>query len=365
MGVMLSDELPKACNEQQCINNIPGDLHVLKSSKFPVLHENNWLTVSTTFQATGNERFLILAHHKNVNKHLSDSNVISYLFDNVKLKKLEVLSPSTLEIFFEEASSEIDSFELEKIKSLTNKSYEKIIVRGYASDVGSLENNRQLSEDRCKSSVTVLQDIFPRVEIVSEVVGEINSLDKSSFQKVEIDLIKEENLNSKQLPSQKEIMELIKTLDVLYRRDQYEIEKSLKKIINDEELGEFQQSQEATVDSILNLNYLFDFCFDNRTETNLVTLFLHASDSTQGKFFEKFKTANLNGFISNKNWAYIYDRQAMINSEPQLYGTQYRIEGDKKKLYKISNIDQLNERRNDMGLKPFTTKELEKISNEN
>ncbi|HNR20150.1 MAG TPA: hypothetical protein PKN75_14160 [Bacteroidia bacterium] len=81
----------------------------------------------------------------------------------------------------------------------------------------------------------------------------------------------------------------------------------------------------------------------------------HASLGIQEKYFEVMKTAVQKGKASKTDLAYLEDRILMRQNKKQLYGTQYKLDQatGEMKLWDIEDPDNLNKRRESVGLEPM------------
>jgi hypothetical protein len=73
----------------------------------------------------------------------------------------------------------------------------------------------------------------------------------------------------------------------------------------------------------------------------------HSNINFMEKCLPLVHTASKNHELKTMYYAYLYDRIKMLKGEPQLYGTQYDLQG---KLHKIKDIENVNERRSKIGL---------------
>lgn len=81
----------------------------------------------------------------------------------------------------------------------------------------------------------------------------------------------------------------------------------------------------------------------------------HASLGIQEKYFEVMKTAVQKGKASKTDLAYLEDRILMRQNRKQLYGTQYKLDEatGEMKLWDIEDPDNLNKRRESVGMGPM------------
>lgn len=81
----------------------------------------------------------------------------------------------------------------------------------------------------------------------------------------------------------------------------------------------------------------------------------HASLGIQEKYFEVMKTAVQKGKASKTDLAYLEDRILMRQNKKQLYGTQYKLDQatGEMKLWDIEDPDNLNKRRESVGMGPM------------
>lgn len=81
----------------------------------------------------------------------------------------------------------------------------------------------------------------------------------------------------------------------------------------------------------------------------------HASLGIQQKYFEVMKMAVQKGKASKTDLAYLEDRILMRQNKKQLYGTQYKLDEatGEMKLWDIEDPDNLNKRRESVGLGPM------------
>ena len=81
----------------------------------------------------------------------------------------------------------------------------------------------------------------------------------------------------------------------------------------------------------------------------------HAELAKQEKYFSMMKDAVAKNKASKKDLAYLEDRILMRQGKKQLYGTQYKLDNATKemKLWDIEDPDNLNKRRESIGLPPM------------
>ncbi len=81
----------------------------------------------------------------------------------------------------------------------------------------------------------------------------------------------------------------------------------------------------------------------------------HAELSIQEKYFPVMKAAVENHKASKQNLAYLEDRILMRQGKKQLYGTQYKLDPKtgEMRLWDIDNPENLNKRRESVGLPPM------------
>lgn len=61
--------------------------------------------------------------------------------------------------------------------------------------------------------------------------------------------------------------------------------------------------------------------------------------------------------VSQANIAYLKDRVLMMNGKPQIYGTQFLGTGEDMHVYKIEDVEHVDERRASVGLDSFADNE--------
>ena len=75
----------------------------------------------------------------------------------------------------------------------------------------------------------------------------------------------------------------------------------------------------------------------------------HSNKKIRKKYFPQVEKAVENGDLSKQQYALMKDRILMDEGKPQIYGSQIK----NGKLYKLENPETVNERRQEMGLKPI------------
>ncbi|WP_299002335.1 DUF6624 domain-containing protein [uncultured Tenacibaculum sp.] len=75
----------------------------------------------------------------------------------------------------------------------------------------------------------------------------------------------------------------------------------------------------------------------------------HSNKKVRKKYFPQVEKAVENGDLSKQQYALMKDRILMDEGKPQIYGSQIK----NGKLYKLENPETVNERRQEMGLKPI------------
>ena len=83
----------------------------------------------------------------------------------------------------------------------------------------------------------------------------------------------------------------------------------------------------------------------------------HAQLEIQEKYYPIMQAAVVNNKASKTDLAYLQDRILIRQGKKQLYGTQYKIDSVSKvmKLWKIEDPENLNKRRETIGLSPMQT----------
>jgi len=91
--------------------------------------------------------------------------------------------------------------------------------------------------------------------------------------------------------------------------------------------------------------------------TTLWVVLQHAPLEIMEKYLPVLQTAVKKGKASKKNLAYFQDRILMYQNKKQLYGTQYKVMNGTKEtiLWDVEDPDNLNKRRESMGLPPMDT----------
>ena len=84
----------------------------------------------------------------------------------------------------------------------------------------------------------------------------------------------------------------------------------------------------------------------------------HADSGFMSECLPKMERAVRRGEAAARDYAYLLDRVRMQRGEPQVYGTQFRIEADGQlRLYPMVDPDQVDERRRKVGLPSMAEQE--------
>ncbi len=78
----------------------------------------------------------------------------------------------------------------------------------------------------------------------------------------------------------------------------------------------------------------------------------HAPDEFQEECLPLLENAVAEGDASRRDLAYLMDRVLMQRGDPQIYGTQYRVEDGVLKLWEVQDPAGLDQRRAELGLPP-------------
>ena len=85
-----------------------------------------------------------------------------------------------------------------------------------------------------------------------------------------------------------------------------------------------------------------------------ITLLLHLDLSGMREVFNTYIDKQSSGRIVPEHWAMCVDKIRVISGRPQLYGTQYKIDKNKKiDLLPLENAGEVDEIRNKAGLQPL------------
>lgn len=76
----------------------------------------------------------------------------------------------------------------------------------------------------------------------------------------------------------------------------------------------------------------------------------HTNKKYRKKYFPLIEEAVNRGDLPKEQYALMKDRILVDEGKPQLYGTQYKGNGQ---MFKLDSPDQVNERRKEMGMKPL------------
>lgn len=86
-----------------------------------------------------------------------------------------------------------------------------------------------------------------------------------------------------------------------------------------------------------------------RQMTAIWSVIQHSGKKYRKKYFPQIEEAVKRGDLSKQQYALMKDRILMDEGKPQLYGSQLK----NGKLYKLEAPDKVNERRQEMGMKPI------------
>ncbi|KUF38203.1 hypothetical protein HX017_17195 [Myroides marinus] len=143
----------------------------------------------------------------------------------------------------------------------------------------------------------------------------------------------------------------------------------LDRLLSEASLKDKENRLSGTIDpkvDALNQRLLFnifnscDFhsSIKNKQESshNALTILLHANSEYQKKYLLQIKKAVKLGYLEPKHLAYLYDKIAVGDNQPQKYGTQSTIDKDGNTILlpPYDNLDKVNKRRTKLGLPPIT-----------
>lgn len=94
--------------------------------------------------------------------------------------------------------------------------------------------------------------------------------------------------------------------------------------------------------------------FGSDTYKKSVTLALHSNPNSMRVYHDIFTSIDDPSKIDLSDKAYFIDKFRVINGEPQLYGTQYKINIDKSiNFIEIEDFENINIRRLELGMSSF------------
>ena len=344
MGISMHSKKPSRCKTQGCYQVETGKIISLSNPKKPILHEGEWITVSGHFISDGTERYIVLSIPHNINLPLVKNNhLVAYLFDNIRLKATP--RKDEFEIYFSEGSVNLNAKHISILDSQDYNYIDSIKVNGYSSEKGSSSYNLHLSKLRAQSVTDYFISNNFNKNISTHYHGEISHKNQGKAQKAVVQLFR--SYQSSQRYNHHNLYHLIRQIEKMNSKDQSFLR---KKNTKEEDISSHNTIIDNYIDSILSYSSFFKMKFDIRTESNLVTLYLHTSNEIQMKFYSSFKKYYDNGFLSKSLWPYIYDRHAFIQGVPQKFGTQFIEKNGLKTLYVIENPEIVDSLRHDHNL---------------
>lgn len=91
--------------------------------------------------------------------------------------------------------------------------------------------------------------------------------------------------------------------------------------------------------------------YGRKAEVAAFSIIQHGDTQLQERFLPVLGRMVASGDVPGDNYALMYDRVEVSHNRPQLYGSQFRCDGGKWRPYPIRDPDQLDARRNAMGLR--------------
>lgn len=82
------------------------------------------------------------------------------------------------------------------------------------------------------------------------------------------------------------------------------------------------------------------------------------NDQVRERYFPMLEASALRGESDLSQMATMKDRILVSKKLPQLYGTQWNYVNDKQVLFPLEDVNSVNEKRVEVGLKPLTNEEL-------
>jgi|GEM_PF-5817438 len=345
MGIALSAKQDARCGKQQCLLNPSGNIVEVRSLSEPILFENQWINLQGEYMAKGDENYLTLSHPTSINRPLvKGSNVISYLIDNVIIKKAD--SNNNIEL---EYGISRDSLTLEHkkvIHSLEKEDCDTIIIIGKASPIGGKDTNRILSLKRAMNVETFVKKKFPDSVISTSAIGDDNGYGTQSVVLQCKNSIFEKNL----LRNPDTLYSILKSIHAKYYLDQVEVKKIGTSKFDVLAYIEHTKRVDSFLIELMKFGVLTEFKIDVKSEQKLIGMILHGSDDFQIKYYPILKEAFEKDLLDEINYAYIVDRYRFILGHPQIYGTQLIKKNRRMILYNTENLDSLDERRINIGL---------------